>query len=122
MAGDTWHSRTLGHLATALAADPAVVESWTFGPAASGDLDQWSDLDVAAVVAADEVLRLASPSWLSILGPVWTYQTVGRDRGSGVRVVYRDGRRVDLIAVTDRDAIPLERRKLTGGEPAAGQG
>ncbi len=120
MTGSSWQSQTLVQLAGALAADPAVRESWVYGSGVSGDFDVWSDLDVAVVAAGDEVVRLASPSWLSVLGPVWTYQTFARDRGSGVRVVYRDGRLLDLIAVTDRAAIPPERRRLEGGDAVPG--
>ncbi len=118
----SWHSETLRRISHATAADPDVRETWVLGSGAEDTLDEWSDLDVAVVVPADEVLRLASPSWLAAFGPVWTYQSFQRDHGCGVRVVYRDGRHVDLMAVTERAAIPSTRRRcdldLTGTSSA----
>ena len=108
-------------LSYATAADPAVAEGWVFGSGAVGELDEWSDLDVALVVPADDVARVANPAWLSVLGPVWTYQTFPRERGSGIRAAFADGRLVDLIAVTDRDAIPPERRRLDCDLPEDGR-
>lgn len=137
MGSGSWHAQGLAQLSAAAAADPAVSEGWVFGSAASAELDdpdgpdalagpdgldEWSDLDVALVVPPADVLRIASPTWVSQLGRVWTYQTFARDRGSGVRVVFGDGRRVDLVAVTDRAAIPSARRRLRstpGDHPTA---
>ena len=112
MGSGSWHAQALQQISAAAAADPAVGEGWVFGSGASDGLDEWSDLDVALVVPPADVLRIASPTWVSRLGQVWTYQTFARDRGSGLRVVFRDGRLLDLVAVTDSSAIPAERRRL----------
>jgi hypothetical protein len=126
MVATSWHAATLRQLSSAVAVDPAVAEAWVYGSTADAEFDEWSDLDVALVVPADEVLRVASPAWVSVVGPVWTYHTSARDRGSGVRVVLRDGRVVELIAVTHRDAVPAPRRLLADllagdAEPAGGE-
>ncbi|WP_157180825.1 nucleotidyltransferase domain-containing protein [Actinopolymorpha alba] len=109
----TWHAEALPRVSAVAATDGSVEELWIFGSGATDDLDEWSDLDLGVVVPTAEVGRVASPAWLGALGPVWTFQTFTRECGAGVRVIYRDGRWIDLIAVDDREAIPHERRRLS---------
>jgi hypothetical protein len=108
----TWHSDALCEIAAAAAADPAVSELWVHGSAATGDLDEWSDLDVALVVPVEDVHKVASPDWLGFLGHAWTYQVTEGDGAAGVRVVYRDGRWVDLLAVGASERLPAVRRQV----------
>ncbi|MFD2078897.1 Streptomycin adenylyltransferase [Actinopolymorpha cephalotaxi] len=108
----SWHSDALNHIAVAAAADRAVTQAWVYGSGASGDLDEWSDLDVGLVVSGEDPRKIAAPDWLASLGPIWTFQCADRDGGALVRTVFRDGRRIDLSAVGDPEVLPADRRRI----------
>ncbi|SDR72836.1 nucleotidyltransferase domain-containing protein [Actinopolymorpha singaporensis] len=108
----SWHSDALNRIAAAAAADRAVTQAWVYGSGASGELDEWSDLDIGLVVAGEDPHKIAAPDWLAFLGPLWTFQCSDRDGGALVRAVFRDGRRVDLSAVDDPDVLPADRRRI----------
>ncbi len=108
----SWHSDALNHLAAAAAADRAVTQAWVYGSGASSDLDEWSDLDVGLVVSGEDPHKIAAPDWLAFLGPIWTFQCADRDGGALVRAVFRDGRRIDLSAVHEPEALPADRRRI----------
>lgn len=99
----SWHESAARAIAAALVGW-GVEQVWVFGSAASGELDEWSDLDVALV--SPNVER-ANPGWLTCLGPVWAYEVAG----STTRVVLADGRRVDLVVVPNESAIPGNARR-----------
>lgn len=98
-----WHEAAVREIA-AVAAERGVEQVWAFGSAASGEVDEWSDLDVALVTRRVES---ANPGWLSGLGMVWAYEVAGNT----TRVVLADGRRIDLVVVPDEAAIPGTARK-----------
>lgn len=101
----SWHESAARAIAAA-SVGWGVERVWVFGSAASGDLDEWSDLDVALV--APNVERV-QPGRLTCLGPVWAYEVAG----TTTRVVLADGRRVDLVVVPNESAVPgTERRRI----------
>ncbi|MET9020527.1 aminoglycoside 6-adenylyltransferase [Actinopolymorpha sp. NPDC004070] len=108
----SWHSDALNHIAAAAAADRRITQAWVYGSGAGGELDEWSDLDVGLVVSGEDPHKIAAPDWLAFLGPIWTFQCADRDGGALVRVVFRDGRRIDLSAVDDPEVLPADRRRI----------
>ena len=81
-----------GRLLEALRAIPGL-EVEPYGSVAEGqDLDQWSDLDVR--------LRLSGPASAEALfgARLWAWQEAIDDAGQHLRLVFSDGRRVDLLA------------------------
>ncbi|MBM7786487.1 nucleotidyltransferase domain-containing protein [Tenggerimyces flavus] len=106
----SWHESAILAIA-AVAAERKVEQVWVFGSAASSELDEWSDLDVALVTPHVENANLG---WLSGLGTVWAYEVAGNT----TRVVLKDGRRIDLVVVPNEDAIPGTKRKRIEVPPA----
>ena len=101
-----WQGSTLAALIPAFSQRlPAGTRFGVTGSVATGTVDGLSDLDLIAV--ADALPDGAGDlTMLSAAGPVWS---IDRQRGQGertLRVVYRDGRRVDLLLRTTASGLP----------------
>ncbi|MGI8681563.1 MAG: aminoglycoside 6-adenylyltransferase [Mycobacteriales bacterium] len=111
----------LAALIEAARADRGVAELRVTGSAADdpAGMDGWSDVDIAVAVHPTAVGRVSGDVWLSQFGRVWT---VGGGRRSGAlrRVVYADGRRLDLLVVTEASRLPPG-STLLGPRPAAAE-
>jgi len=69
-------------------------------------MDAWSDVDIAVAVHPTALRRVTSERWLLQFAELWTVGG-GRDRrGTVRRVVYADGRRLDMLVVTDASQLP----------------
>jgi hypothetical protein len=91
-----WQQALLAEIRAAAAEDSRVVAVQAYGSVASGEADAWSDLDVAVRVVAGAAGSIANTRWLSRFGPVWASDASTNSSRSVMRVVYADGRRLDL--------------------------
>jgi hypothetical protein len=91
-----WQQALLEEIRGAAADDSRVVAVQAYGSVASGEADAWSDLDVAMRVVAGGANEIATPRWLSRFGQVWASDASANSFRSVIRVVYADGRRLDL--------------------------
>ena len=91
-----WQQGLLAEIRAAAAEDPRVVAVQAYGSVASGEADAWSDLDVAVRVEAGAAGAVADLRWLSRFGRVWASDASANSSRTVMRVVYADGRRLDL--------------------------
>jgi hypothetical protein len=91
-----WQQALLAEIRAATAEDPRVIAVQAYGSVASGRADAWSDLDVAVRVVAGAAGAVADPRWLSRFGRVWASDATANSSRTVMRVVYADGRRLDL--------------------------
>lgn len=101
-----WQQALLAEIRTAAAEDPRVLAVQAYGSVASGTADAWSDLDVAVRVAAGAAGTIANTRWLGRFGQVWASDSSANSSRSVMRVVYADGRRLDL-AVADAGRMSM---------------
>jgi hypothetical protein len=95
-----WQNELLEQIREVTARDGRIVAVRACGSVASGQADDWSDLDVAVRVTGHAAAEIASSSWLSQFGPVWATDASAGSVRSVVRAVYADGRRLDLSVAT----------------------
>lgn len=93
--------------------DPRVIEVRVSGSAAdpaSSGMDEWSDVDLAVLLdPAAPAPATSIADWPGRLGKPWAL-TRHQDAGLDVqRVVYSDGRRLDLVSTLDSTAMPIGR-------------
>ena len=101
-----WQETKVQQLTTLLRPHPSVQSLLIVGSTASDSTDDWSDLD-AILVVADDALDAWFPStfWLEPLGPLFAFeQHQGQNRGT-TRLCFTDGRRLDLIIVTESNFL-----------------
>jgi hypothetical protein len=103
-----WQQALLAEIRAVAADDSRVVAVQAYGSVASGQADEWSDLDVAVRVSAGTAGAIANPRWLSKFGRVWASDASANSSRSIVRAVYADGRRLDLtVADAGRTGLVL---------------
>ena len=89
-----WQLELFETCASYAAEQSAIAELWLLGSAQHPEsLDQWSDLDLGLVPAAEVDLD----ALLGEIGSVWAVDQQTADRRSTCRVVFSDGRRLDLV-------------------------
>lgn len=120
----TWQQQLLDAAQQAAVDDRRVIELLVHGSAAdpaAGQLDVWSDVDLAVLLdpAADAA---STAAWPALFGQPWAL-TRHQDEDLNVqRVVYTDGRRLDLVSTSTPTALPagrlLHRRSATLWHPA----
>lgn len=91
-----WQLELLGEMSAAAAEDSRVLAIQAYGSVASGEADVWSDLDVAVRVTAGAAGAIANTRWLGRFGEVWASDASTNSNRSVMRVVFADGRRLDL--------------------------
>jgi hypothetical protein len=96
-----WQDALLEEIRRVTADDSRVVAVQAYGSVAAGQADEWSDLDVAVRVIGGAAADIASSRWLSQFGPVWATDASASSRRTVMRVVYADGRRLDLSVAGD---------------------
>lgn len=92
----TWQADLFGRLCAALP-DGSVR---AYGSLVDGDLDAWSDLDVQ--VSSSEHLDVER----LLHARLWAWQESGTDDGQVLRLVTRDGRRLDLTVTGPAVVLP----------------
>jgi hypothetical protein len=95
--------------------DPSVRSVWLVGSLGSPTamVDQWSDTDLAVVVHDDALADwYGYAGWLSPIGRAWATERSGGPLRKVIRVVFYDGRRLDLVFF----GHSLERPDLPGTE------
>jgi hypothetical protein len=91
-----WQQSLLAEIRAAAADDARILAVQAYGSVASGEADAWSDLDVAVRVSAGSAGAIANTRWLGRFGQVWASDATTNSNRSVMRVVYADGRRLDL--------------------------
>jgi len=96
-----WQPATLEALRAAVrsTAGPGVVVEVVGSAAEPAALDQLSDLDVMVTMpdrSGPDASVLLGVDWLGPVGEVWTFDRTTDAQGSTLRVVFVDGRRIDL--------------------------
>jgi hypothetical protein len=111
-----WQVRLLAELSQRVGCVEEVAELWVLGSARDPrGLDRWSDLDVGLVLAGDVPLEL-------LLGPqdaAWAVDRRSDGDRATCRLVFTDGRRLDLVCAQSEDLAAAGGRLLssTGGQP-----
>lgn len=111
-----WQEAIVQHLTTLLRPHPSAQSLLLVGSTASDSTDNWSDLD-AILVVADGKLDAWFPatSWLEPLGPLFAFeQHPGQNRGT-TRLCFTNGRRLDLIIVTESNFLSSSDLPLRDG-------
>lgn len=114
-----WQEATAAELVEAAAGVSAGLRALTVGSCAQAPagLDALSDLDLALVLPVTDETALAlltDPAWLLRVAPVWAYERQPADETGRrvLRVVFTDGRRVDILVQVGADGLPQPRRDL----------
>jgi hypothetical protein len=92
-----WQHQLLDQLTSVLGSQRGVVDIAPHGSFVTGNADQWSDLDVRITVTADWFAYFfPEMNWIADFGEVYaTSQFIDQNSGT-TRIVFRDGRRLDL--------------------------
>ncbi len=95
----SWQARLAADVAAVLETEPSVESIWLVGSLGSAArVDDWSDVDVAVVVADYALERwYKALDWLRPVGRTWATSQSEAPRRKTIRVVFDDGRRLDLI-------------------------
>jgi hypothetical protein len=106
-----WQQQLIDDARLAALEDVRVIELRVHGSAAdpdSGQLDEWSDVDLAVLLdpAADET---STAAWPAPFGEPWALTRHKSGDLSVQRVVYDDGRRLDLVSTLAPGALPAGR-------------
>jgi hypothetical protein len=100
VAESLWQEALATHVVALLKTDPSVLSIWFVGSLGSptATTDEWSDVDIAVVVhdAALEGWHGAT-DWLAPIGRVWATSVSEAPLRKVTRVVFYDGRRLDLV-------------------------
>ena len=124
MTESRWQARLAAGVAALLETDPSVLSIWLLGSLGSRTalVDEWSDADIGVVVH-DNALGAwhGAVDWLSPIGRVWSTSVSRAPLRQVTRVVFTDGRRLDLVVF----GHSLQRPDLAGTEirrraPASG--
>ena len=110
-----WQRQLAVDVAALLKTDPSVLSIWFVGSLGSStaQVDEWSDADIAVVVHDDALVGWHSAvDWLRPIGRVWSTSVSQMPLRQVTRVVFDDGRRLDLVFF----GHSLERPDLTGTE------
>ena len=100
MAESLWQETLAGDVVALLKTDPSVLSIWFVGSLGSSTarVDEWSDADIAIVVH-DTALGgwHGAVDWLRPIGPAWATSVSEAPLRKVTRVVFYDGRRLDLV-------------------------
>lgn len=97
----SWQLTLLDRIHSAARSLDEIAELWVFGSAADPQsLDRWSDVDVGIVLTAD----LDLDPLVTSLGRLWVTESSSDDRDATYRLIFTDGRRLDLI-IADHSAL-----------------
>ena len=114
----SWQLRLIDHIHAIVRTLDSVAEMWVFGSAAEPDLmDRWSDIDVGVVLRAD----LDLGALVTSIGQVWVHESSSDGDGSTHRLVFTDGRRLDLVVADHADLAGRGGRRLSLPDRAAGR-
>ncbi|WP_328291200.1 aminoglycoside 6-adenylyltransferase [Kineococcus sp. NBC_00420] len=107
----TWHQQLLDIARQAALDDEQVIELRVHGSAADPAaelLDVWSDVDLAVLLdpAADATFAAA---WPTLFGEPWALTRHQDGELHVQRVVYDDGRRLDLVSSSEPTVLPIGR-------------
>jgi hypothetical protein len=100
-----WQGRALAVLLPALHARFPVARFGVTGSVVTGTVDRLSDLDLIAV-AHDLPDAAGDLTMVSAAGQVWSIERQDGDDGRTLRLVYTDGRRIDLLLRTSYYDLP----------------
>jgi hypothetical protein len=101
-----WQGEALASLLPAMRAQfPGAARFGVTGSLATGSIDRLSDLDLIAV-AAELPDGAGDLTMLTAAGTVWSIAREEGDQGRTLRLVYTDGRRIDLLLRTKDSALP----------------
>jgi hypothetical protein len=92
--------RLAADVVAVLEADPSVSSIWLVGSLGSpvATVDDWSDTDVGVVVNDGALADWSGAiDWLHPVGRVWAHETSEEPLRPVTRVVFHDGRRLDLV-------------------------
>jgi hypothetical protein len=110
-----WQRKLADDVVAVLSTEPSVESIWSVGSlgSATAQVDEWSDVDIAAVVD-DYALNSWFPNvdWLAPIGRVWAISRSETPFRATTRVVFDDCRRLDVIFFAHR----LGRPDLAGTE------
>lgn len=94
----TWQAELAVRALRAAERAPGVAEVALAGSLADGrGVDDWSDVDLHVRLADGGPARFDPAGWAAQLGGVWALTCQHSPRGLVVRVVYDDGRRLDVV-------------------------
>jgi Streptomycin adenylyltransferase len=115
MTESLWQATLAADVLALLKTDPSVESIWFVGSlgSSSARVDEWSDADIAVVVH-DCALGgwQGATDWLAPIGRVWATSVSAEPLRTVTRVVFYDGRRLDLVFF----GHSLERPDLPGIE------
>jgi len=114
----TWQRRLAEEAIRYVRDEPGVEAVEVTGSLADLDgaqVDAWSDVDLRVVVAAGQVLDCAR--WVARLGAPWALTTQATPEGHVHRVVFDDGRRLDVV-VHQRGGLGVEAPPAPGDDLA----
>lgn len=107
MIAPDWQKQLLEKVVACAATFSDVRQIAAFGSSVTGEMDAWSDLDVRLVVSSATYSRMfPAVEWLAPLGPIWAISQRLDPHGGTTRLVFRDGRRLDLRFEIEGDAVP----------------
>jgi hypothetical protein len=95
-----WQRQLADNIVSLLKADPSVQAIWLVGSLGSpaGAVDGWSDADLAIVVHDGALADWSGATdWLRPVGRVWADSVSEQPLRKVTRVVFHDGRRLDLV-------------------------
>ena len=98
--GHLWQQRLADEVVALLQTDPSVLSIWFVGSLASSTatIDEWSDADIAVVVHDNALAGWnGAVDWLCPIGQVWATSVSEAPLRQVTRVVFYDGRRLDLV-------------------------
>ena len=102
-----WRKGLLEQVVACAATFPGSVKIEPFGSSVTGDVDEWSDLDVRLVVSGEAFPRVfPAEDWLGALGDIWAISQWFDETSATTRLVFRDGRRLDLRFEIENGAMP----------------
>ncbi|MEH3077246.1 MAG: aminoglycoside 6-adenylyltransferase [Quadrisphaera sp.] len=94
----TWQEELAAHALRAAQREPGVAEVVLAGSLADGSgVDPWSDVDLHVRLADDGPTRFDPVRWVGRFGGPWALTSQPAPEGRVVRVVYDDGRRLDVV-------------------------
>jgi hypothetical protein len=101
-----WQGEALATLLPTMSARfPSDTRFGVTGSLATGSVDRLSDLDL--IVVSDALPDAAGDlTMATAAGPVWSIERQEGDNGRTLRLVYSDGRRIDLLLRTEDSNLP----------------
>jgi Nucleotidyltransferase domain len=115
-----WQARAIADLLPSLRERlPLGARFGVTGSAATGTVDRLSDLDLIAITA-DLPDAAGDLEMVSAAGPVWSIDSQAGEGGRTLRMVYADGRRIDLLLRAGAVDLPEPVRWLDAGSEPGG--